>query len=71
MKATLIKRATADGLVEVKDHVALGTVYELIPGSFRREVFIHTKSGIIHCKDVADTPEGMVFLEMLRLENEA
>lgn len=72
MKATLVARSTADGLVEVNDDVPIGRVYEVMPGSETEVTMVHKPTGKVHTKVmVQDVEGGWLPVEMLRLERPA
>jgi hypothetical protein len=61
MKGTLIKRITDDGLMDVLDHVPIGKVYDLVPGSRRRVAMFNVDKQVEHDKEIVNVEGGGFF----------
>jgi hypothetical protein len=59
-EATLIKRRTENGLVELEDHVPLGKRYRALP-AFRRTFQALHESGVYHEVEMVMTDDGQWF----------
>jgi hypothetical protein len=72
MRATLVKRRTDDGFMEMNDDVPIGKVYEVEAGSQRTMQMVHVPTGTPHSKVmIRDVAGGWLAVEMLRLEGPA
>ena len=72
-RAVLIKRTTDDGLVEIKDHIALGKVYQVEENTIRMAVGLnteHNKPWLRLIVDVIDDEKNLMWFptELLRIE---
>jgi len=69
VRATLVKRVTADGLMEMHDHVAVGTVYQVDLDSLAEIPLLNTVTGVRHRKRmVQDVLGGWLPVELLAYE---
>lgn len=69
--ATLIKRATEDGMVELKDDVPIGKTYEVDLDTISTYVIYNTVRAEHHMKEVIWTRDGGWFAtEMLDIPKE-
>ena len=82
VKATLIKKATDDGLVTFLNHVPLGRVYIVDTDTIQLQVRLEhhcgrdcqhrplEEIGAMHTKDIISTPEGLWLpMECLSLDS--
>lgn len=68
IQAHLVKKATADGLVEFEDDVELGRVYLVELDSRQQVDLLNDETGEPHTKEIIFTNEGAWLpLECLRL----
>jgi len=70
--AELISRATSDGLVQIKDHIELGTAYVVDPDSKRDIECYNRVHKTVHVREWIDVfcPDGAVEqmpVELLRI----
>jgi len=67
--ATLMKLKSADGLVEMEDHISLGKKYHVNTATLRTVKLTHLPTGTHHEKEIVDEwPSGRyLFLELLEL----
>ena len=73
VQARLIKRRTEDGLVEMKDSVPIGKLYEADLSRVYRGMPMRHENGTLHTKDVVwvknpDGTWGWFALELLQLK---
>lgn len=69
-RAVLVKRVSADGLIEAKDGVPLGKVYEVDLDGVLTATFFNTEKGVYHDKEmVPDAEGGYLPTELLRIES--
>ena len=69
VKATLIRHATLDGMVEIWEDVPLGKTYEVILESRRTVTLYNIKHQVNHQKEIIDAISGRWLpLECLKLE---
>jgi hypothetical protein len=59
IQAELVKRATADGLVEFEDDIPLGRVYLVEVDSHQVLMLLNDETGDCHMKEVIYTDEGV------------
>ena len=59
-EATLVKRRSENGLVEIEDHIRLGKRYRVLP-SLRRTFRAFHESGVWHSVDMVMTDDGQWF----------
>lgn len=69
VKARLIARETADGLVQFHEEVPLGTLYDVVIETRRRADLFNCDAQRIHQKEVISTPSGAWLpMECLQLQ---
>lgn len=73
-KAFLIKRCTDDGMVEFRDDVPLGKMYDVGLDSVRTVTLCHLERGVLHRKEIIDAYDGRddagwLPTELLRIES--
>jgi hypothetical protein len=69
VKATLVKRTTAEGLVEFQADVPIGKVYLIDPTTQRVETMLNVEKGCFHKKEVVSDRHGAWLpVECLQME---
>lgn len=68
VKARLVKRATADGLLEFMPQVPIGKIYEIDIKSRRLTDMFNIEQGLRHSKEVVNEAHGGGWLCMELLE---
>lgn len=57
LQAKLIKRKTADGLMEIEDDIPLGKIYYVDIDSIRKAKYLNVHKDTYHYKEVIDTQD--------------
>lgn len=69
--ATLVKRQTADGLIEVEDYISIGKTYEVDLDRIETAEFFNTSRSVEHTKEIIWCRDGGWFAtELLTIPKE-